>query len=143
MHHFPNSYSMHSTLRIGDYKLIRNYKPEMPPFELYQLYDNGNRVDIEESKNLAKAMPEKVQELAALWDAVIAHRAHAEQSGVLADRRSFRSREELREIVTNRLRERAREICTGDRWDQLTDEVVAQATDPWTAADEMLDGVDA
>jgi arylsulfatase A-like enzyme len=63
MHHFPNSYSMHSTLRIGDYKLIRNYKPEMPPFELYQLYDNGKRVDIEESKNLAKAMPEKVQEM--------------------------------------------------------------------------------
>ena len=63
MHHFPNSYSMHSTLRIGDYKVIRNYKPEMPPFELYQLYDNGKRVDIEESKNLAKAMPEKVQEM--------------------------------------------------------------------------------
>ena len=45
--------------------------------------------------------------VAALWDAVSAHRAHAEQSGVLAERRSFRSREELREIVTNRLRERA------------------------------------
>ena len=63
MHHFPNSYSMHSTLRIGDYKLIRNYKPENPPFELYRLYDKAGRVDIEESKNLAKAMPEKVQEM--------------------------------------------------------------------------------
>ncbi|MBT7430356.1 MAG: methylmalonyl Co-A mutase-associated GTPase MeaB, partial [Ilumatobacter sp.] len=38
---------------------------------------------------------------------------------------------------------RAREICTGDRWDELTDEVVARATDPWTAADEMLAAVDA
>ena len=63
MHHFPNSYSMHSTMRIGDYKLIRNYKPEMPPFELYQLYKDGERVDIEESKNLAKSMPEKVHEM--------------------------------------------------------------------------------
>ena len=63
MHHFPNSYSMHSTLRIGDYKLIRNYKPENPPFELYRLYNKNERVDIEESKNLAKAMPEKVQEM--------------------------------------------------------------------------------
>jgi LAO/AO transport system kinase len=79
----------------------------------------------------------------AVWDAVLAHRAHAESSGVLAERRSFRAGEELREIVTHRLRERARAICTGDRWDALTDEVVAQTTDPWTAADAMLAGVDA
>jgi LAO/AO transport system kinase len=79
----------------------------------------------------------------AMWDAVLAHRAHAESSGVLAERRSFRAGEELREIVTNRLRERARAICTGDRWDALTDQVVAQTTDPWTAADTMLAGVDA
>ena len=78
-----------------------------------------------------------------LWDAVLAHRAYAEASGQLAERRSFRAGEELREIVTNRLRDKAREICTGDRWDQLTDDVVAQVTDPWTAADEMLAGIDA
>jgi LAO/AO transport system kinase len=79
----------------------------------------------------------------AMWDAVLAHRRQAEATGVLAERRSFRAGEELREIVTNRLRERARTICTGDRWDALTDEVVAQSTDPWTAADAMLAGVDA
>jgi LAO/AO transport system kinase len=78
-----------------------------------------------------------------LWSAVLAHRDYAESSGQLADRRAYRSREELREIVTNRLRERAREICTGDRWDQLTDAVVGHRTDPWTAADEMLAGIDA
>ena len=55
----------------------------------------------------------------------------------------FRLREELREIVAQRLGRRAREICSGERWDQLTDEVVARATDPWTAADEMLAAVDA
>lgn len=81
--------------------------------------------------------------VSALWDAVLAHRAHAEASGVLAARRSFRASEELREIVTNRLREKARSICTGDRWDELTNDVVAQTTDPWTAADEMLGGIDA
>ena len=81
--------------------------------------------------------------VAAVWDAINAHRAHAETSGELERRRSFRSSEELREIVTNRLRERARDICTGDRWDQLTVEVVAQTTDPWTAADEMLGGIQA
>jgi LAO/AO transport system kinase len=77
----------------------------------------------------------------ALWDAVLAHRAHAEASGVLAQRRAFRTGEELREIIVNRLRERAREICTGERWDSLADDVVGQRTDPWTAADTMLEGV--
>lgn len=76
-----------------------------------------------------------------LWDAVLAHREHAESSGQLAQRRSFRSREELREIVANRLGERARQICTGERWDHLTEAVVSHTTDPWTAADEMLAGV--
>jgi len=78
-----------------------------------------------------------------LWDAVVAHRAYAEQSGQLADRRSFRLREELREIVAQRLGRRARQICSGDRWEELTDAVVARTIDPWTAADEMLAPVDA
>ena len=79
----------------------------------------------------------------ALWDAVLAHRTYAEESGVLAERRAFRSGEELREIVTNRLREKAKALCTGDRWDELSEAVVTQAVDPWTAADEMLGGIDA
>jgi LAO/AO transport system kinase len=78
-----------------------------------------------------------------IWDAVLAHRAASEASGELERRRTFRLREELREIIANRLGRRAREICTGDRWDELTDEVVARTTDPWTAADEMLSAVEA
>jgi LAO/AO transport system kinase len=81
--------------------------------------------------------------VAAVWDAVVAHREHADRSGVLAERRSFRAREELREIIANRLGERARLVCTGERWDALTEEVAAHATDPWSAADEMLAAVDA
>jgi arylsulfatase A-like enzyme len=65
MWHFPNS-SMQSTLRIGDYKLVRNYTDteEKTHLALYQLYENGSkRVDIEESKNLAAKMPEKTKEM--------------------------------------------------------------------------------
>jgi LAO/AO transport system kinase len=76
-----------------------------------------------------------------LWNAINAHRDYAETSGQLESRRSFRAREELREIVANRLHQRAREICTGDRWEALTDAVAAHESDPWTAADTMLDGV--
>lgn len=78
-----------------------------------------------------------------LWEAVLAHRAHAEQSGDLRERREFRLGEELREIVAQRLGRRARQICSGERWDELTAEVVERVTDPWTAADEMLAAVDA
>ena len=62
MWHFPNSVALESTIRVGDYKLIRNYdyvnNSKTEPLELYQLYktENGKsvRVDIEEAKNLAK-----------------------------------------------------------------------------------------
>ena len=65
MWHFPNS-SMQSTLRIDDYKLIRNYTAteDKTSLELYQLYENGSkRVDIEESNNLAAIMPDKAKEM--------------------------------------------------------------------------------
>ena len=65
--HFPHS-SMQSTIRQGGFKLIRNWSsyllPKRPALELYQLYDeDGKRVDIEESMNLASSMPEKAREL--------------------------------------------------------------------------------
>jgi LAO/AO transport system kinase len=78
-----------------------------------------------------------------LWDTVLQHREFAEASGLLHTRRTFRLREELREIIAQRLGRKARAICTGDRWDELTDEVAARTTDPWTAADEMLAAIDA
>ena len=73
-----------------------------------------------------------------LWDAVLAHREHAESTGQLAERRAFRMREELREIVARRLEAKAREICTGERWDEIQVDVLKHVTDPWSAADEML-----
>lgn len=79
----------------------------------------------------------------ALWDVVQQHRAHISSSGELDRRRRFRLREELREIVARRLEQKAREICTGDRWDQLQDGVIERSLDPWSAADEMLKAVGA
>ena len=76
-----------------------------------------------------------------LWDAVLQHREHMTASGVLDDRRRFRLGEELREIVAQRLQARARELCTGARWDELTSAVLGRDIDPWSAADEMLDPV--
>jgi len=78
-----------------------------------------------------------------LWDAVVRHRAEISANGLLAARRDFRLREELREIVARRLEMRARQICTGERWEQIQADVLARRTDPWSAADEMLRGVGA
>ena len=70
--HFPNADALESTIRVGGYKLIRNYsvhdtKWDTPPYELYQLYKTRNgktvRVDIEESNNLVTSMPEKTMEM--------------------------------------------------------------------------------
>lgn len=68
MWHFPNALALESTIRIGDYKLVRNYdhqNPKNTALELYQLYNTEGgqqtRVDIEEANNLAKKMPEKAQ----------------------------------------------------------------------------------
>ena len=77
------------------------------------------------------------------WAAVTEHREHITATGELARRRERRLREELREIIVRRLEMRAREICTGDRWDELEQGVSQRRVDPWNAADEMLKGVGA
>ena len=78
MWHFPHS-SFQSTLRVGDYKFIRNYdfknNPKTPEFELYKLYTTGNgiaeRVDIEEANNLATTYPEKTKEMNSQLTAIL------------------------------------------------------------------------
>ena len=55
--------------------------------------------------------------VAELWEIVTTHRDHVVESGELERRRRFRLGEELRDIVARRLEQRAREVCTGERWD--------------------------
>lgn len=75
------------------------------------------------------------------WSAVVAHRAAIEASGELVRRRRRRLAEELREIVARRLELRARQLATGELWDRLKADVADHRIDPWSAADEMLDGI--
>ena len=78
-----------------------------------------------------------------LWNTVAQHREHSTTTGLLQRRRSFRLREELRELVERRLEHRAREICSGSEWDALQTKVLENQLDPWTAADDMLKGIKA
>ena len=69
--HFPNSVALESTIRVADYKLVRNYNhvhdPRAVPLELYRLYktDNGRQVraDIEEAHNLVQADPQRARSM--------------------------------------------------------------------------------
>src|SRR5512143_546801 len=79
--------------------------------------------------------------VSALWDAVLRHRAAIEASGELQRRRSARVAQELRDIVARRLEMRARQLATGERWERVQAEVSEHRLDPWSAADEMLDGI--
>lgn len=81
--------------------------------------------------------------VAALVDAVLAHRSAGESSGELGRRRELRRREELREVVERRLELRARELCSGERWEALERRVMKGEVDPWSAADDMLRGISA
>ena len=78
-----------------------------------------------------------------LWHAVLEHREFITANGILTQRREFRLREELREIVARRLQQKARELCGGDRWDALQADVLQRQLDPWGAADEMLASIGA
>src|SRR4051812_41761412 len=76
-----------------------------------------------------------------LWDAISEHRAHAEASGVLKQRRERRLREELVDIVAPRLEARARAVCSGAAYDDVEADVLARRLDPWAAADRILGDV--
>ena len=78
------------------------------------------------------------QGVAELWAAIGEHQRHAADTGLLERRRRARLGAELEEIVARRLEQRAREVCTGDRWDELVEDVLGRRRDPWAAADEML-----
>jgi LAO/AO transport system kinase len=78
-----------------------------------------------------------------LWDTIVEHRRFITDSGELERRRAFRLREELREIVARRLEQKARELATGEVWDDLQRQVLERHLDPWGAADRMLDGIGA
>ena len=67
--HFPHGVAQQSTIRTDGWKLIKNWMRGRPEYELYQLQfnypKNPKRGDIEEAKNLAEKMPDKVKEMSA------------------------------------------------------------------------------
>jgi LAO/AO transport system kinase len=76
--------------------------------------------------------------VAEVYAAIGSHREHLESSGELARRRQRRLEDELTEIVVRRLEARAYDLCQGDRYERLKDDLLARRTDPWSAADQIV-----
>ena len=74
----------------------------------------------------------------AVADEIERHRAHLEETGELARRRTARAREEIEAIALATLRERWGQVGEGSRLDDLAAGVAAGSSDPYTAADTLL-----
>ncbi len=76
-----------------------------------------------------------------MWDRIRRHREHLERSGELQVRRHDRVRRELELVVSERLFALARRGAGADVLDRLTAAIEAGTTDPWAAADEIVEAV--
>ncbi len=72
-------------------------------------------------------------------DAIDEHRTWAAGSGELGRRRVRRARNEIEAIALTALRERWGSVDAGSRLDDLATAVVAGESDPYAAADDLLD----
>lgn len=87
---------------------------------------------------IVKTVAQSGEGVADLWDAILAHRELMESTGELAQRRSRRIDDELREIVVRRLEQRASELDFA----ALREDVLERKLDPYAAADKILEAVE-
>ncbi|MFI6577240.1 methylmalonyl Co-A mutase-associated GTPase MeaB [Nocardiopsis sp. NPDC050513] len=78
-----------------------------------------------------------------LWERVDQHRAHLEATGELGRRRRARAREEVQGIVLDRLRSKLGAEGVDGGLDALAREVAEGRRDPYSAADAVLEDLDA
>lgn len=74
-----------------------------------------------------------------LWQALDDHHAYLERSGELAARRRRRLLDELAEIVVRRLERNVRSLAGGERWEQVSEDLVERRTDPYSAAERLIE----
>ena len=81
--------------------------------------------------------------IAALGEAIAAHRRHIEEQGGLAERRARNLRAEVIGIAAARLRrDLAERVDRDPEWNALMESVVRRETDPATAARRLLEEPD-
>ena len=86
-----------------------------------------------------KTVASEGQGAAEVVDAIDEHRTWAEGSGELARRRVRRARDEIEAIALTALRERWGSVGEGNQLDELASAVIAGESDPYAAADALLE----
>ena len=91
---------------------------------------------------ILKTVASKGEGVDEVVEAITQHRAWLESSGELDKRRLRRARDEIEAIAVTSLREQWRSVHELTELDGLAVEVVAGKTDPYTAADRLLETTD-
>jgi LAO/AO transport system kinase len=73
-----------------------------------------------------------------LWEALGEHHRYLQRSGELVARRERRLLDELSRILVRRLEGNVRSLAGGERWEEISAEVVGRRVDPYTAAETLL-----
>jgi LAO/AO transport system kinase len=76
-----------------------------------------------------------------MWDAVLSHRRHLEERGLLEGRRRARLDAELHRILVGRFDAAVGKLLARDAYQQMHDALFARRSDPEAVADELMAGV--
>lgn len=90
---------------------------------------------------IVKTVAARAEGVDEVVEALEKHRAWMEERGVLAERRRSRAAHEVETIAVTALRERIGDLRGDQRLDALAERIVAGETDPYRAADELVDGL--
>lgn len=77
-----------------------------------------------------------------VMEAIASHRQHMADTGLLEEKRARRALTELRRVLIALFERSVRDRMGEDRWHALLDDVAGRRADPWTAAEEMLRGIE-
>ncbi|MEU9121897.1 methylmalonyl Co-A mutase-associated GTPase MeaB [Streptomyces sp. NPDC048506] len=90
---------------------------------------------------IVKTVAARGEGIGEVVEALEKHRAWMEEHGVLAERRRARAAHEVETIAVTALRARIGDLSGDRRLDALAERIVAGETDPYRAADELVDGL--
>ncbi|MEV0370067.1 methylmalonyl Co-A mutase-associated GTPase MeaB [Streptomyces sp. NPDC050636] len=90
---------------------------------------------------IVKTVAARAEGIDEVVEALEKHRAWMEERGVLGQRRRSRAAREVETIAVTALRERIGDLSGDRRLDALAERIVSGETDPYRAADELVDGL--
>jgi LAO/AO transport system kinase len=127
-------------MEIADVFVVNKADRPGAPDAVRELKQMLEMSDAEWKPEIVETVATKDEGIEELWTAIEKHRAWQEERGVLDERRRRRVRREIRDIVAERFRRRVDTECAQEL-ETLTEQVVARTLDPYSAADQLVEGL--